>query len=79
VVVVYIYNFFSTARLYGFKQGGENPDNEKKYHFHSNDAALMADITVVRKDSMHPLEGHAPQIDSPAMQTDDAFMHKIYF
>ncbi len=30
----------------------KNPDNEK-YHFKSTDAALMADITLISKDSMH--------------------------
>jgi len=30
----------------------KNPDNEK-YHFKPTDAALMADITLVSKDSMH--------------------------
>jgi cytochrome c-type biogenesis protein CcmF len=52
-----------------------NPNNEK-FHFKPTDAALMADITLVGKDSMHykgyPLiQVNISEGDSSAIQVDD--------
>ena len=49
----------------------KNPDNEK-YHFKPTDAALMADITLISKDSMHYKASPLIQIDSLGVnQVDD--------
>ena len=49
----------------------KNPDNEK-YHFKSTDAALMADITLVSKDSMHYKAAPLIQVDQFGVnQVDD--------
>jgi cytochrome c-type biogenesis protein CcmF len=49
----------------------KNPDNEK-YHFKPTDAALMADITLVSKDSMHYKAAPLIQVDQFGVnQVDD--------
>jgi cytochrome c-type biogenesis protein CcmF len=49
----------------------KNPDNGK-YHFTPTDAALMADITLISKDSMHYKASPLIQIDSLGVnQVDD--------
>jgi len=49
----------------------KNPDNEK-YHFKPTDAALMADITLISKDSMHYKAMPLIQIDEYGVnQVDD--------
>jgi cytochrome c-type biogenesis protein CcmF len=53
----------------------KNPNNEK-YHFTPNDAALMADITLVSKDSMHYKASPLIQVveagqNSVAIEVDD--------
>jgi cytochrome c-type biogenesis protein CcmF len=49
----------------------KNPDNGK-YHFKPTDAALMADITLISKDSMHYKASPLIQIDSLGVnQVDD--------
>jgi cytochrome c-type biogenesis protein CcmF len=49
----------------------KNPDNEK-YHFKPGDAALMADITFISKDSLHYKAMPLIQIDSTGIiQVDD--------
>jgi cytochrome c-type biogenesis protein CcmF len=52
-----------------------NPDN-KKIHLGDGDAVLMADITLVNKDSMHYkaypfIQVHASKLDTSTMQVDD--------
>ena len=49
----------------------KNPDNEK-YHFKPTDAALMADITLISKDSMHYKASPLIQVDQFGVnQVDD--------
>ena len=49
----------------------KNPDNEK-YHFKPTDAALMADITIISKDSLHYKASPLIQIDQFGVnQVDD--------
>lgn len=49
----------------------KNPNNEK-YHFKSTDAALMADITLISKDSMHYSASPLIQVDQFGVnQIDD--------
>lgn len=49
----------------------KNPDNDR-YHFKPTDAALMADITLISKDSMHYKAMPAIQIDEYGVnQIDD--------
>jgi cytochrome c-type biogenesis protein CcmF len=49
----------------------KNPDNEK-YHFKPTDAALMADITLISKDSLHYKASPLIQIDEFGVnQVDD--------
>ena len=49
----------------------KNPDNEK-YHFKPTDAALMADITLISKDSMHYKAFPLVQVDQFGVnQVDD--------
>jgi cytochrome c-type biogenesis protein CcmF len=49
----------------------KNPDNEK-YHFKPTDAALMADITLISKDSMHYKASPVIQLDQFGVnQLDD--------
>ncbi len=59
----------------------KNPSNGK-YHYKSTDAALMADITLVSKDSMHYKAYPVIQIDSMytnAVQIDDTvYAQNIY-
>jgi len=47
----------------------KNPDNEK-YHFKSTDAALMADLTLISKDSLHYKA-------MPLIQVDDFGVNQI--
>jgi cytochrome c-type biogenesis protein CcmF len=57
----------------------KNPDNEK-YHFKPTDAALMADITLISKDSMHYSASPLIQIDQFGVnQIDDTvYAQNIY-
>ena len=57
----------------------KNPDNEK-YHFKPTDAALMADITLVSKDSMHYKASPLIQIDQYGVnQVDDTvYAQNVY-
>ena len=59
----------------------KNPDNDK-FHFTQNDAALMADITLVTKDSMRYKAYPVIQIDMQtqnAIQIDDTvYAQNIY-
>jgi cytochrome c-type biogenesis protein CcmF len=49
----------------------KNPDNEK-YHFKPTDAALMADITLISKDSLHYKASPLIQVDEFGVnQVDD--------
>jgi cytochrome c-type biogenesis protein CcmF len=49
----------------------KNPDNDK-YHFKPTDAALMADITLISKDSMHYKAAPLIQVDQFGVnQVDD--------
>jgi cytochrome c-type biogenesis protein CcmF len=60
----------------------KNPDNAK-YHFKSTDAALMADITIVSKDSMHYKAYPVIQVDpsfASAVEIDDTvYAQNLYF
>jgi len=60
----------------------KNPDNGK-YHFKSTDAALMADITIVSKDSMHYKAYPVIQVDpsfTTAVEIDDTvYAQNLYF
>ncbi len=57
----------------------KNPDNEK-FHFKPTDAALMADITLVSKDSMHYKAFPLIQIDSLGanMIDDTVYAQNLY-
>ncbi|MEO6404631.1 MAG: cytochrome c biogenesis protein CcsA [Ferruginibacter sp.] len=57
----------------------KNPNNSK-YHFSGNDVALMADITVISKDSMHFKAMPLIQVDSMGItNTDDTvFAQNLY-
>lgn len=56
-----------------------NPENER-FHFHPDDLALMADVTVVTKDAKHYSAFPAITVDSLGIQhiDDTVFAQNIY-
>ena len=62
--------FYSNGMII-LRQVVKNPNNEK-YHFKPTDAALMADISIISKDSMHYKASPLVQIDQFGVnQVDD--------
>jgi cytochrome c-type biogenesis protein CcmF len=62
--------FYSNGMII-LRQVVKNPNNEK-YHFKPTDAALMADITIISKDSMHYKAFPLVQVDQFGVnQVDD--------